>query len=127
MSGGVPADMDAGNVAWMQVAAAEAASARPALLDGQATLTHEELRDRALGVAAGLVEAGLHPGDRVGLLLPRGGQAVAAYFGALACGAVAVFVNESLRPRQIAYVLSHSGTAALVAAREVTARLPRRL
>src|SRR3954470_13317633 len=127
MSGGVRAYMDAGNVAWMQVAAAETAAARPALLDGQAMLTHEQLRDRTLGVAAGLAEAGVRPGDRVGLLLPRGGQAVAAYFGALACGAVAVFVNESLRPRQIEYVLSHSGATALVAAREITARLPRRL
>jgi acyl-CoA synthetase (AMP-forming)/AMP-acid ligase II len=127
MSGGVRADMDAGNVAWMQVAAAQEAAARPALLDGQATLTHEELRDRALGIAAGLADAGVQPGDRVGLLLPRGGHAVAAYFGALACGAVAVVVNESLRPRQIEYVLSHSGAVALVAAPAITARLPRRL
>src|SRR4051812_30749396 len=127
MSGGVRAYMDAGNVAWMQVAAAESAAARPALLDGQATLTHEELRDRALGVAAGLADAGVRPGDRVGLLLPRGADAVAAYFGALACGAVAVIVNESLRPRQIEYVLAHSGAVALVAAPDIIARLPRRL
>src|SRR3954470_21705821 len=127
MSGGVRAYMDAGNVAWMQVAAAETAAARPALLDGQAMLTHEQLRDRTLGVAAGLADAGVRPGDRVALLLPRGAQAVAAYFGALACGAVAVIVNESLRPRQIEYVLSHSGAVALVAAPELTTRLPRQL
>jgi acyl-CoA synthetase (AMP-forming)/AMP-acid ligase II len=127
MSSGVRAYMDAGNVAWMQVAAAETAAARPALLDGEAALTHGELRDRALGVAAGLAEAGVRPGDRVGLLLPRGGHAIAAYFGALACGAVAVIVNESLRPRQIEYVLSHSGAVALVAAPEITTRLPRQL
>ena len=127
MSSGVGPNMRSRNVAWMQVAAAETAAARPAVLDGQAVVTHAELRDRALGIAAALAEACVRPGDRVALLMRRGADAAAAYFGALACGAVAVIVNESLRPRQIEYVLSHSGAVALVAEPEITGRLPRPL
>jgi acyl-CoA synthetase (AMP-forming)/AMP-acid ligase II len=127
MSSGVGPNMRSRNAAWMQVAAAETAGARPAVLDGEAVVTHAELRDRALGIAAALAEAGVRPGDRVALLMRRGADAAAAYFGALACGAVAVIVNESLRPRQIEYVLSHSGAVALLAAPEITGKLPRPL
>src|SRR5215210_690336 len=107
MTAGV--SMEAGNVARMQLAAAEVAATRPAVLEGDETVTHAELRDRMLGAAAGLRDAGVGPGDRVGILMRRGADAAAAYLGALAAGAVAVIVNETLKPRQIEYVLRHSG------------------
>ena len=43
--------------------------------------------------------------------LRRGADAAAAFFGVLAAGAVAVIVNELLRPRQIEHVLEHSGAS----------------
>jgi amino acid adenylation domain-containing protein len=114
-----------GNVARMQLAAADEAAARPAVIDGDAVVTHAEMAERMLAVASALAEAGVRPGDRVGLLMRRGPDAVAAYFGALACGAVAVIVNESLKPRQIEHIVGHSGASVLVAAPEITERLPR--
>ena len=47
----------------------------------------------------------MEPGDRVAVLLQRGGDAAAAFFGVLASGAINVTVNESLRPRQIEHIL----------------------
>ena len=47
----------------------------------------------------------LGAGDRVAVLLQRGAEAAAAFFGVLASGAIAVTVNESLRFRQIEHIL----------------------
>ncbi len=58
----------------------------------------ERLSDR---VAAGLVAAGLVPGDAVGLLLPMTVEAVAALLGILRAGCVAVGVAESFAPPEI--------------------------
>ena len=52
-------------------------------------LTFGELRERALGIAAGL-RAHADPGDRVVLLVPPGLDYVASFFGCLCAGTVAV-------------------------------------
>ena len=80
--------------------AAAAAGAHPAVAMSGQTTTYAELRSRASSVAAALVDRGVKSGDRVAILAERGPDAVAAYFGVLAAGAVAVVVNERSRPRQ---------------------------
>ena len=42
----------------------------------------------------------------------------------LAAGAVAVNVNESLRPRQVDHILRHAGVAMILSAPELIARIP---
>jgi len=69
---------------------------------------------------------------QVGLAAERSAQVVAqraaaAFFGALAAGAIAVVVNETLRPRQIEHVLSHARARCLITTGELLARQPRRL
>jgi acyl-CoA synthetase (AMP-forming)/AMP-acid ligase II len=61
------------------------------------------------------------------MLLRRTADAAAAFFGTLAAGAIAVVVNDQLRPRQIEHILGHSGAVALLAAGELVDRLPRTL
>jgi amino acid adenylation domain-containing protein len=100
---------------------------RHAIADGETATTYRELRDRAAAIAARLAAAGIEPGQRVGIFLRRDADAAAAFFGALAAGAVAVNVNEVLRPRQIEHILRHSGAVALITADELTGRLPRPL
>jgi amino acid adenylation domain-containing protein len=56
-------------------------------------LTYAELDSWADGVAAALRRAGVSPGDRVGIALPKTPAAVAAIFGALKCGAAYVPVD----------------------------------
>ena len=85
------------------------------------------LRESAAGYAALLLDAGIRPGERVAVFLERGAAAAAAFFGAAATGAVAVMVNESLRPRQVEHILGHSGARVLISSADLLARLPRPL
>ena len=115
------------NAAGMLIAAAGTGADHPAVVDGDVQTSYGELATRALEIAAGLAAAGIEPGDRVAILLRRGADAAASFFGVLACGAVAVIVNELLRPRQIEHILTHSGAAVLVTESEISGRLPRPL
>lgn len=99
----------------------------PAVVDGARQATHGALRARAEGVASALRADGLRPGERVALLLERGAEAAAAFFGVLAAGGIAVVVNEGLRPRQIDHIVGHAGAARLLTTVELLARQPRPL
>lgn len=100
---------------------------RPAVVERGSTVSYGALRERAAAIGAALRAAGVRADDRVAILLERGRDAAAAYFGTLAAGAIAVVVNETLRPRQIEHVLAHSGARCLITTGDVLARQPRRL
>ena len=58
--------------------------------DGRVTsLTYAELRQRVLGFATGLRRLGLSRGDRIGLLMQGGIEAVVSFLGISAIGAIA--------------------------------------
>jgi amino acid adenylation domain-containing protein len=116
-----------GNAAQMLLATAAADPEQPAIIDGDATTGYGELAARSLGIAGTLQAVGVEPDDRVAVLLQRGGEAAAAFFGVLASGAIAVTVNESLRPRQIEYILNHADATVLLTSPDLTRRLPRPL
>jgi amino acid adenylation domain-containing protein len=107
--------------------AAAAAGDRPAIAMSGQTTTYADLRSRASSVAAALVDRGVTSGDRVAILAERGPEAVAAYFGALAAGAVAIVVNERSRPRQVEYILRRSGARVLLTSPALLAEHPRPL
>ena len=65
--------------------------------DGEQT-TYAALDGRVRRAAAALREAGLHPGDRVALVLPDAPLLSVAFWGAIAAGGVAVPINTLLRP-----------------------------
>jgi amino acid adenylation domain-containing protein len=115
------------NVAWMLWDTAARSEMQPAVVERRATSDFGVLRSRAGAVAAALDEQGVQPGERVALLLERGADAVAAFFGTVAAGAVAVIVNEGLRPRQIEYILNHSGARVLLTTGDLLVRQPREL
>ena len=100
-------------------------SARPALRAEGVEVDHPGLQRRAGEVAGALRAAGIRPGDRVGIFLERGAEAAAAFFGTLAAGAVAVMVNEALRPRQVEHLLAHAGAKVLLTDAALLARQPR--
>ncbi|WP_435113287.1 amino acid adenylation domain-containing protein [Nocardiopsis synnemataformans] len=82
--------------AFLDGAAARADA--PALVTDRSVLTHGELADRSLRVAAGLVERGVRPGDAVAVCLPKGPDQVCAVLGVLAAGAVYVPVGAGQPP-----------------------------
>ena len=55
--------------------------------------------------AAALLEAGLHPGDRVALLLPDGPELLALFWASLAAGGVAVPLNTLLHEDEVRAIL----------------------
>ena len=61
--------------------------------DGTVDMTHAELHRASHRVAAGLIAAGIKPGDRVGVLSPNDPRAFAAVVGVIRAGATWVAVN----------------------------------
>lgn len=85
-----------------------------AILTAEARLTWGQLRAQVHGGAAGLVERGLAPGDRVGLLLGNGAAFAVAYFAALRAGLVVVPLNTSFTARELEYQIRDSGLRLLL-------------
>lgn len=66
---------------------------RVAVVDEGGRLTHGELSERAMAVARGLVEAGVRPGDRVGVLTGNSNFAIETLLGTTLAGGVYVPFN----------------------------------
>ncbi len=71
------------------------------------TLTWAQTRDQALDLAAGFVELGLRPGDKVAMMLPNRLEHVLADFGVLHAGGVPVTFYATLAPDQIAFMAAN--------------------
>jgi acyl-CoA ligase (AMP-forming) (exosortase A-associated) len=108
-------------------ATAEASGERMAVVERGSSTDYRALRTRATSVALHLRSLGIRPDDRVAIFLERGAEAAAAFFGVAAAGAIAVIVNETLRPRQIEHILRHSHARALITSVDLLARQPRAL
>ncbi len=76
--------------------------------------TYAALYERVRRQAAALRSVGVAPGDRVAFLLPNLPAMLEANFGPMGIGAVLVALNIRLSPREIAYILNHSGAKVLV-------------
>ena len=98
---------------------AESAARHPdndAVVLGDLRITYAQLWAHAKQYAAVLRDKGIGPGDKVALLLPNTPHFPLAYFGTLALGAVAVPVHALLKAEEIEFVLSDSGSKALICA-----------
>ncbi|PYO47002.1 MAG: acyl-CoA ligase (AMP-forming), exosortase A system-associated [Gemmatimonadetes bacterium] len=96
-----------------------------ALLSGDQRTSFAELNRRAGQIARALRERGIARGDVCAVLAKDPRDAAAAFFAALGEEATGINVNELYRPRQIEFVLTHSGARALVVSRDVLNNLPR--
>jgi long-chain acyl-CoA synthetase len=75
-------------------------------------LTYRQLNAAANQVANALVDFGIKPGDRVGMMLPNVPQFPIIYFGILKAGGVVVPMNVLLKGREVAYYLGDSEASA---------------
>lgn len=89
---------------------------RPAVIFGGRQVTYRESKDQADALAKGLLSLGVSAGDRVCLWLPNRVEWICAQFAIAKIGAVAVLANTRYRPREMAYILSHSKAVGVILA-----------
>ena len=82
---------------------------------GWAGLSWTQLADRVRAVAAGLIAAGIEPGDRVALMSATRVEWTIADLAILSAGAVTVPVYETSSAEQCAWILSDSGAKIAIA------------
>src|SRR4051812_8577392 len=78
-------------------------------------MTYGELGDRTRRVALGLRELGVHPGDRVAVMLFNSSDWFVAVHGAGRLGAVVAPVNTHFKADEAGWVVSDSGAKAVIA------------
>jgi long-chain acyl-CoA synthetase len=97
------------------VAAKERHRSRIALRCDDLQFTFAEFDSAAARVATLLEQAGVEPGDRVGVMLPNTPAFAIVFYGIMYRGAVAVPINPLLKAREVSYYLSNTGAKALFA------------
>ncbi len=81
---------------------------------GAARLTYGQVAAAATQVTTQLRGLGVARGDRVAILAHNGVDWVAAWFGALAAGAIAVPINTAADPHSLAHYISDAGARLLI-------------
>jgi long-chain acyl-CoA synthetase len=81
-------------------------------------ISYQRFSEAASKVAGLLMQSGVSPGDRVGLMLPNIPAFPIAFYGALAAGAVVVPMNPLLKAREVGYYLGDSGARVIFAWRD---------
>lgn len=101
------------------IAAARRAPERPALRLDDRTITYAELDDAAARVAGLMLERGLEPGDRVGVMLPNTPEFAIVYSGVLRAGGVVVPMSVLLKQREVAFSLGDAEAKLIFAWHEI--------
>ncbi|EAQ01690.1 putative long-chain-fatty-acid CoA ligase [Pseudooceanicola batsensis HTCC2597] len=87
----------------------------PALLRGETVVAdYATFQARAARFGGWLREAGVRPGDRVALFAPNRADYLVVLYGTWMLGAAAVPINAKLHPREVAWMLEHSGAGVVV-------------
>src|SRR5690242_11889811 len=86
----------------------------PALLSAGETLSYGALEQRVSQFAVGLREAGVGPGDRVGILMLDTPDIIAMHLATMAVGAIAVAMSSRASPEELEQILRIVRPAALV-------------
>lgn len=84
------------------------------LIAGERRLSWADVDRAADSVAAGLIQRGLHAGDRVAMLLGNSVEFVVAYFGAMRAGLVVVPLNPAYTSAEVAVLLADSAARVLL-------------
>ncbi|MEB0201375.1 MULTISPECIES: long-chain fatty acid--CoA ligase [Cryobacterium] len=81
---------------------------------GWAPVTTSEFHRQVVGLAKGLVAAGIEPGDKIGLMCKTRYEWTLIDFATWYAGAVLVPVYETSSPTQMQWILGDSGAAAVI-------------
>ncbi|WP_434634919.1 amino acid adenylation domain-containing protein [Chromobacterium sp. CV08] len=106
------------------LAAADRFPERVAVSDGPLSLSYRQLLARAAAIAASLRRAGVAPGVRVGICLPRSAGQIAAMLGVTLAGGVYVPLDPDYPSERLAYQLADSQALTTLTDAECRQRLP---
>jgi long-chain acyl-CoA synthetase len=81
-----------------------------ALVHGEESINYREFHERALTLGGNLLARGLRQGDRVAFCLANSPRILEIIYGCFAAGLVVVPVNARLHAREMAYIVSNSGS-----------------
>ncbi|MGB9226108.1 AMP-binding protein [Mycobacterium sp.] len=104
------------NLSLHLVEAADMYPDRPAVRCDGATTTYSELADNAARFGAYLGYRGIHPGDRVGVMLANGPAFAMVFYGVLHAGGVVVPIDPLQSAREVEFCLTNAGARVLVVA-----------
>jgi long-chain acyl-CoA synthetase len=102
------------NIAGFLRASAERHPDAVCVISGQHRYSWADVDRGADVFAAGLVQRGLHAGDRVALLLGNSYEFVIAYYGAARAGLVSVPLNPAYTSAEVAVLLADAGARMLI-------------
>jgi long-chain acyl-CoA synthetase len=91
-----------------------ATPAATAVIDGDRSLTYAALDERSSRLAQALLDEGLQTGDRVAVLLGNRLEYCEIACGLAKAGLVSVPINPRLTAPEVAYILEHSGSQAVI-------------
>jgi amino acid adenylation domain-containing protein len=94
--------------------AAERHGDRPAVRDGDRSLSYAQLDRASDRLAQRLAAGGVAPGDRVGLHLPKSLEAVIGVYGVLKAGAAYVPLDDAAPAARLAYIATNAGMRTVV-------------
>ena len=89
-------------------------SGRPAIIDGERTLSYAELGETVTSLAAFLASRGVGKGDKVAILLPNSIEFAAAFYASASLGAVSVPINDLCKEDEIRFYATDSGARVLL-------------
>lgn len=87
---------------------------RDAVVAGDTHLSFSDLDVRVSAIAGGLRNCGIHPGDRVALLLDNGWEFVASLLACNRIGAICVPIGIRQRRAELEFLLTDCGAAVLI-------------
>jgi long-chain acyl-CoA synthetase len=88
---------------------------RAAVCMDERVLRYRDLDETSARAVSWLSGRGIGPGDRVGLMLPNTPEFPQLYYGILRAGAIVVPMNPLLKSREVAYHLTDSSAALVLA------------
>jgi fatty-acyl-CoA synthase len=89
-----------------------------AVVDGDRRFTYAEFAARIERQASALLNLGVQAGDRVAILAPNNIMALEAHYAPMRIGAILVMLNTRLAPRELEWILGHSGAKVLLVDRQ---------
>jgi long-chain acyl-CoA synthetase len=103
------------NLATAFAESAQKFSSKPAIFWGDDVITYTQVRSEADAIAHQLRQTpGVKPGERIAIWLKNCPEYVGVLFGILEAGAVAVPINNFLKPNEVRFILQDSGARLLI-------------